>query len=79
MMRPKKLAPIPMYSILNSRCNIRDEMTIGISEEDYTELLDQYNLDQAQVDEVLHRASILAPVDAFDKTITPVIWEDEND
>ena len=78
-MRPKKLTPIPMESILNSRCNIRDEMTIGVSEEDYTELLEQYNLDQAQVDEVTRRASILAPADAFNRTITPVVWEDDSD
>jgi len=78
-MKAKKISPIPMESILNSRCNIRDEMTLGVSEEDYTELLDQCDIDDWQVDEVLKRAVILAPVDAFDKTITPVIWEDEND
>lgn len=76
-MRAKKLAPIPMESILNSRCNIRDEMTIGISEEDVEELLDQFDIDDWQVDEVIQRASILAPVDAFNKTITPVVWEED--
>ena len=76
-MRAKKLAPIPMESILNSRCNIRYEMTIGISEEDVEELLDQFDIDDWQVDEVIQRASILAPVDAFNKTITPVVWEED--
>ena len=76
-MKTKKLAPIPMESILNSRCNIRDEMTIGISEEDVEELLDQFDIDDWQVDEVIQRASILAPVDALNKTITPVVWEED--
>ena len=76
-MKVKKLAPIPMESILNSRCNIRDEMTIGISEEDVEELLDQFDIDDWQVDEVIQRASILVPVDAFNKTITPVAWEED--
>lgn len=78
-MRPKKLTPIPMESIFNSRCNIRDEMSIGVSEEDYTELLDQYGIEQAQVDEVLHRASILISIGSLVKNITPVIWEDSDD
>jgi hypothetical protein len=41
----EKVSAIPIESIFNSRCNIRNEMTIRVSEEDYKELLDQYDID----------------------------------
>jgi len=63
------------------RCNKYPSIEIAdalhISDEDVEELLDQFDIDDWQVDEVIQRASILAPVDAFNKTITPVVWEED--
>ena len=78
-MKAKKLAPIPMESVLNSRCNIRDEMEIFISDDDRQWLYDQYEIPDDIVDEILKYAHISAPVDVFTRTITPVVWEEEDD
>jgi len=68
-------------AVYEMRCNKYPSIEIAdalhISDEDVEELLDQFDIDDWQVDEVIQRASILAPVDAFNKTITPVVWEED--
>jgi len=79
MMKLKRLTPIPMESILNNYCNIRDQMRIDISEEDRDYLLKQFDIADWEIDEVLSVAVITTPVDAFNKTITPAIWEEDDE
>lgn len=78
-MRAKKLVPIPMESILNGRSDIRKEMEVFVREDDRQWLYDQYEIPDDIVDEVLKCAHISAPVDSFNKTITPIVWEEDDD
>ena len=75
-MKAKKLAPIPMESILSGRSDIRKQMGVFVREDDRQWLYDQYEISSDIVDEVLKCTHISAPVDAFNKTITPVVWEE---
>ncbi|MDT6953587.1 hypothetical protein [Companilactobacillus alimentarius] len=76
-MKAKKLAPIPMESILNGRSDIRKQMGVFVREDDRQWLYDQYEISDDIVDEVLKCAHISASVDVFNKTITPVVWEED--
>lgn len=76
-MKAKKLAPIPMESILNSRCNIRDEMTVGVYDEAREKLCDERGLSEDDIDAVLEYAEIFCPMNALVRTITPVVWEED--
>lgn len=68
-----------MYSILNNKCNIRDEMRINVDEENREYLYDQYELSDVEIDAVLNCAVITTPTNAFDRTITPIIFGDYSD
>lgn len=78
-MKIKKLVPIPMESILSGRSDIRKQMGVFVREDDRQWLYDQYKISDDVVDEVLKCAHISAPVDVFNRTITPVVWEEEDD
>ena len=78
-MKIKKLEPIPMESILSGRSDIRKQMGVFVREDDRQWLYDQYKISDDVVDEVLKCTHISAPVDVFNRTITPVIWEEEDD